>query len=1288
MQTMNKTVFPLVMAVLTACPVLFSCTEKEQEVPVENKIYEYRFELAGDDTRAYLNDEGVFWELNDHVGLFTPTESLEAAVNTDASPKTIDVQSSTSLAVGTKVYAYYPYVEGNTSVSASKVLFPAEQSGGSISAMPLAGIPAEVVTEGEYNGVIRFLNLGSVIDFRVFSSTHNNETVESITLEATEGHVAGTAAIDLTGVSWNATDETADIPELTWADGEGASTVTLTQSAPVAANKDEAIADGNLYMVIAPGTYSGAITVTTDAARYTFPFVEKTFALNGLKRFNLNLDKVERVDRFVTINLEKATELVAGEKYVLVSNGFALVRDGSAVSAAAFDATAMTIAVPTDLQSNVEWTLGTNTDSNNRGNVYDFSNGGYFFGILMNTAQTSYTYSVALNTSKQVATNQTMQNHNVNVETGYVYYRGNKSSQYIYYDTEAQAWTNHAASNGTFDPAYGTKLYKLKDMRAEQQLAYSVDAATYDLGTNTWTPSKPTLSGAQGDVTYNSSDEGVATVSVTGEVTPLKKGTTRITASADGNADYKPGTAFYDLTVINSQTVLVTYYKATQFDSGYQYMIVSGGMALKNAGNGEIVEAESVTVENDQITREEDPALLWTAADAPELDNYYYGTHTLTSGTEHLWRHSNNGNYTVEGSNASVTKYMIWSYEAEKLWNISVYNGNSSTYYTYYDNGWKSVSSSSAPKVKTNIFTARPPQTLNFSSTTAEYDLHIGGEFIEPVLSGHQTTVTYSPSDPSIATVNPSTGAVTPVAVGTVVITATAAPSAQYQGATATYTLTVTDSTPVEQVLSFDPEEVSFNIFGKTLPAPLTEKPTLSGYHTAVTYSSDNTAVATVDSNGNVTIASTATVGATATITATAAAGIVDNVNYATGTATYTITIESIQPSVYTKVSSVDDLDVGAKYVIVYQSGSKVFKPYLNGANFDKNKANAIEVNVDDDTITSSELDDCQMTLESGYYLYVDAAQRYFYPTSNSTLAAELTKVHALNIAIDNSGIAKIKSDNHYIYYSTNNSWFSTTSSNSANTALYKLDDGQPKARNLRFSEQSKSVNIYGKTESYVLTDAPTLLGKGLNDVTYSISGDDGVASINSTNGEVTLLLGTGTVTVTASAPATDQYKAGSAFYTLEVTNVAPPTYTKVTSITSGGTYLIVSHKDKLAFKGDGTTNGSSTSVTPDNGIITASSSNEFEEYEVIIKEESSGQYSIFFIKLNKYLYYQSSNSGLAYGETHSQNNDFTLDTVQTGDYSGSFLFTKSSKYLYHNGTQFKIGGSGSTYGVHLYKKN
>ena len=103
--------------------------------------------------------------------------------------------------------------------------------------MPLAGIPATVETEGEYNGVIRFLNLGSVIDFRVFSSTYNNETVESIKFQ-TDGNVAGTASIDLTDVSWDETEQEATVPELAWAEGDVSSTVTLTQSVQVATTKE------------------------------------------------------------------------------------------------------------------------------------------------------------------------------------------------------------------------------------------------------------------------------------------------------------------------------------------------------------------------------------------------------------------------------------------------------------------------------------------------------------------------------------------------------------------------------------------------------------------------------------------------------------------------------------------------------------------------------------------------------------------------------------------------------------------------------------------------------------------------------------------------------------------------------------------------------------------------------------------------------------------------------------------------------------------------------------------
>ena len=155
-----------------------------------------------------------------------------------------------------------------------------------------------------------------------------------------------------------------------------------------------------------------------------------------------------------------------------------------------------------------------------------------------------------------------------------------------------------------------------------------------------------------------------------------------------------------------------------------------------------------------------------------------------------------------------------------------------------------------------------------------------------------------------------------------------------------------------------------------------------------------------------------------------------------------------------------------------------------------------------------------------------------------------------------------------------------------------------------------------------------------------------------------------------------------------------PPTpstvsYTKVDAVTSGATYLIVSHTDALAMVGNGDTSNNNTnftSVSPNAGGISGSAA-DFEECEAVITEESSGSYSIYFTKLEKYLYYTSSQSGLTYGN-RSSSNDFTLSTVASGNYAGSFLFTKSSRYLYYNNTFFKIGGSGDTLGVHLYKKN
>ena len=84
----------------------------------------------------------------------------------------------------------------------------------------------------------------------------------------------------------------------------------------------------------------------------------------------------------------------------------------------------------------------------------------------------------------------------------------------------------------------------------------------------------------------------------------------------------------------------------------------------------------------------------------------------------------------------------------------------------------------------------RTPQTLSFPQSAYSTEL-TDGTYTSPALSGAQTSVTYDSSDKTVAEVD-NTGLVTLKAIGSTVITATAAENDTYQEGTASYTLTVT----------------------------------------------------------------------------------------------------------------------------------------------------------------------------------------------------------------------------------------------------------------------------------------------------------------------------------------------------------------------------------------------------------------------------------------------------------------------------------------------------------------
>lgn len=101
----------------------------------------------------------------------------------------------------------------------------------------------------------------------------------------------------------------------------------------------------------------------------------------------------------------------------------------------------------------------------------------------------------------------------------------------------------------------------------------------------------------------------------------------------------------------------------------------------------------------------------------------------------------------------------------------------------------KSTSYINSISVTYDLGTPKAEQTLSFSNT--EYEASVGDSFTPPTLSGAVTEVTYSSSNTSVATVDASTGAVTLISGGTVVITATAEDTEDCYGASASYTITV-----------------------------------------------------------------------------------------------------------------------------------------------------------------------------------------------------------------------------------------------------------------------------------------------------------------------------------------------------------------------------------------------------------------------------------------------------------------------------------------------------------------
>jgi len=282
---MNK-IFKLFLIAATVVASIASCQKTESEVLTPEDV-KYTFLIGNaDETKATIGETCVVWEEGDQLGTYTTstTPSINKfSIVTPGNPASFAIYASGGLKEGDMIYCYYPYssAAGSSSTSVSMSI-PVSQNG--TDAMPMVSAPFTVTEDSDenqtpYSGEIRFYNLGSVIEFNIYSmtETYQEEKVRYVMFDSNDP-IAGKFKVDLTAVN----DENLTI------DDYEENVVTASLSTPIAVSPDKNAAT-IVKMVIAPGTHAGNITVATDKATYTYGMGEKEFKRSFVKPLAINL---------------------------------------------------------------------------------------------------------------------------------------------------------------------------------------------------------------------------------------------------------------------------------------------------------------------------------------------------------------------------------------------------------------------------------------------------------------------------------------------------------------------------------------------------------------------------------------------------------------------------------------------------------------------------------------------------------------------------------------------------------------------------------------------------------------------------------------------------------------------------------------------------------------------------------------------------------------------------------------------------------------------------------------
>ena len=312
-----KRIYRIFAFAAVAAAAIIACNKSmEVSTPAEEQEHIYTFTIGDDEdmSKAVLasdaNGRFAQWESGDKLGSITTETSGYSNITPadENNPASFSIYSKGGLAEGNTITVWYPY-GGSTQSDATAVslVIPAEQhhlSDGrfDFDAMPMVAkqitVTSAMVSSTNQTplSTIYFANLGSVLNFRVFSTKEEyaSEKVKTITFNA-NSNIGGTFTKNLATI--NPDEETPETMTIdSFSDGVNSIVTSPYADASIGTSKANAL---YLYMVVAPGTYTGSIVVKTDKAEYTYELSSsKTFVRSGIKAFGLDLnsENVSRVE--------------------------------------------------------------------------------------------------------------------------------------------------------------------------------------------------------------------------------------------------------------------------------------------------------------------------------------------------------------------------------------------------------------------------------------------------------------------------------------------------------------------------------------------------------------------------------------------------------------------------------------------------------------------------------------------------------------------------------------------------------------------------------------------------------------------------------------------------------------------------------------------------------------------------------------------------------------------------------------------------------------------------------